>query len=206
MQKKAFTLIELLIVVAIIAILAAIAVPNFLEAQTRSKLSRALADLNTYQTAIEAYAVDQNAYPRMTWGAAPYFDLYEGQGSPLQPIFGTLGQWITTPVAYVTAFDNIDPFGADQRIQADARIYTYHDIKTGRYILDVVNGGVPSGATGLYEGSVFEDNFGAYGQMSIGPDRGLGDFLEVYDPTNGTVSVGNIWVSQKSRERKALKF
>jgi prepilin-type N-terminal cleavage/methylation domain-containing protein len=63
MNRKAFTLIELLIVVAIIAILAAIAVPNFLEAQTRSKMSRAKADMRSIVTAIEAYAVDYNKYP-----------------------------------------------------------------------------------------------------------------------------------------------
>ena len=61
--KGAFTLIELLIVVAIIAILAAIAVPNFLEAQTRSKVSRAMADQRSVVTALESYRVDFNKYP-----------------------------------------------------------------------------------------------------------------------------------------------
>ena len=62
-MKKGFTLIELLIVVAIIAILAAIAVPNFLEAQVRSKVSRVKSDQRSLATGIEAYFIDNNAYP-----------------------------------------------------------------------------------------------------------------------------------------------
>jgi prepilin-type N-terminal cleavage/methylation domain-containing protein len=60
---RSFTLIELLIVVAIIAVLAAIAVPNFLEAQTRAKVSRVKADLRTLVTAVEAYHIDTYEYP-----------------------------------------------------------------------------------------------------------------------------------------------
>jgi prepilin-type N-terminal cleavage/methylation domain-containing protein len=63
-RQRGFTLIELLIVVAIIAILAAIAVPNFLEAQTRSKIARVQADMRALCTALEAYRVDNNEYPR----------------------------------------------------------------------------------------------------------------------------------------------
>ena len=64
LRNSAFTLIELLIVVAIIAILAAIAVPNFLEAQTRAKVSRAKADMRTEATALETYNIDWGTYPR----------------------------------------------------------------------------------------------------------------------------------------------
>jgi len=63
MKKSGVTLIELLIVVAIIAILAAIAVPNFLEAQIRAKTSRSLGDLATTAAALEHYYCDYTAYP-----------------------------------------------------------------------------------------------------------------------------------------------
>jgi len=61
--RSAFTLIELLIVIAIISILAMIALPNFLEAQTRAKVSRVVNDFRTIKTGVEAFAVDHGAYP-----------------------------------------------------------------------------------------------------------------------------------------------
>ena len=57
-MKKAFTLIELLIVIAIIAILALIAIPNFIESQIRSKVARVQSDMRSVATAIEACFVD----------------------------------------------------------------------------------------------------------------------------------------------------
>ena len=61
-NRKGFTLIELMIVVAIIGILAAIAIPNFLRFQAKSKQSEARELLSSIYTAEVAYFAENNLY------------------------------------------------------------------------------------------------------------------------------------------------
>ena len=59
-NRGGFTLVEIMIVVAIIALLAAIAVPNFLRARKRSQATRMLEDLRVIDSAIDQYAIETN--------------------------------------------------------------------------------------------------------------------------------------------------
>ena len=59
-NRGGFTLVEIMIVVGIIALLAAIAVPNFLRARKRAQGSRCLEDLRIIDSACDQYAIENN--------------------------------------------------------------------------------------------------------------------------------------------------
>ncbi|NQU43992.1 prepilin-type N-terminal cleavage/methylation domain-containing protein [bacterium] len=170
-RQRAFTLIELLIVVAIIAILAAIALPNFLEAQVRAKVSRVKNDLRTLTVGVESYRLDHNRY-------LPHND------SPLDMTP------LTTPIAYLGHLPQ-DPFNSsyNSTYHLIGDTYTWQDLEDifrvknpawggGTWLRDQVNGG-------RY-----------YSLSSPGPDRQetmASDAAALYDPTNGTMSMGDIY-------------
>lgn len=183
-MKKGFTLIEILVVVAILAMLSAIATNNFLEAQVRSKISKTKVDMRSLSLAIEAHAVDNNHYPIG----------YPGPSLEMLIKWGT--QSLSTPIAYVQDSYPLDPF----MISKDDRIWTGSG---GSYYI-----------MSRRDTSYQYFNLGDKGWLlsSLGPDKdsdippifvhdNQNDYLhsinninsQFYDPTNGTTSSGDIF-------------
>ncbi len=188
-RRAAFTLIEMLIVVAIIAILAAVAVPNMLDAQVRARVSRARSDLRTLAAAIEIYRLDHDAYPTMieaefSGGVAPL------AGSDLK--WWYVPNALSTPIAYVATADLRCPFGGDVARRGDFpddiwRRYSYENVseleeKAAAYPVLQAKYGPDQRA---------RERIGPWRVLCIGPDRAWNPML-AYDATNGTVSDGNI--------------
>ncbi len=64
--KKAFTLVELMVVITVIAILMTIAIVSFTRIQKQSRDTKRKADMRTLQTALQAYYTEFQAYPIST--------------------------------------------------------------------------------------------------------------------------------------------
>ncbi|MBN2327871.1 MAG: type II secretion system protein GspG [Candidatus Omnitrophica bacterium] len=192
-SKSAFTLIELLIVVAIIGILAAIAVPNFINAQTRSKVARSQADAQAISTALEMYKLDVNEYPPdARSGLYQHFSLRWGK----EP---SSGKHLTTPVAYMNSIP-ADPFNSKIAWEGWTPFGNAKDTdeKTMYFLNRKYNDGVNSWEPGLPFANLFTSvNWQLY---SIGPSMQYGWRAELtacwlmpYSPSNGLMSRGGIW-------------
>ena len=214
-MKKAFTLIELLIVVAIIGILAAIAVPNFLSAQMRAKIARAQADMKTLSTAIEQLRLDRGVMLVDFWdddrteGIERMQEIFRGVGGAAQnDRGGTAGLWapLTSPVAYMSSIP-IDPFFGREQDTGSALI-SQDIIPPFAYMYADEDPAIPGGDAGLAfftpgnaiarAAGVKPLSEGQYVVVGAGPDssRGAynGDMGFPYDATNGVASRGDITI------------
>ena len=211
-MRRAFTLIELLIVVAIIAILAAIAVPNFLHAQIRARIARSQADMRSMGTAIEAFRVDYNITLLDAWDddsaseRAKYPPLGLGvtvpPGSPGTRTMFTVVNLLTTPVSYMAEVP-LDPFlvnladpGGITRVTG--RTYTYADRDGHAGGFDHAIGALlPANALALGLRPLLLDEWVLLG---IGPDGKVSSLVNSvgrgipYDPSNGLKSPGDLTV------------
>ena len=147
-SKKGFTLIELMIVVAIIGILAAIAIPNFLRFQAKSKQSEAKTNLGGIFTAQTSYFSENNVFgdfAQIAWspvGSKQIYTYFSGAtGDSKAPPVIAASAWVGTPAP---AMSNTAPVGftaaAIGNIDSDTVLDSWYvnDVKTLSPISDDV--------------------------------------------------------------------
>lgn len=89
LRRKGFTILELMIVIAVIAILIGIALPKFKGMRDEGNIARAKGEMRTLQTAVESYRIHQGSYPTALSDLTSATPNIVGSSLPADPFNGT---------------------------------------------------------------------------------------------------------------------
>jgi general secretion pathway protein G len=125
-QESGFTLIELVIVMAIIAILASIAIPNFVSSIRNAKEAVLKEDLHVMRDAIDSYTMDKEKAPQSL------DDLVQAgylKSIPTDPMTHANDTWVTSTDDTLDSVDQSEPgindvHSGSQEVGSDGQMYS----------------------------------------------------------------------------------
>jgi prepilin-type N-terminal cleavage/methylation domain-containing protein len=220
-KGKGFTLIELLIVIAIILILISIALPNFLEAQVRAKVTATRGNLKSFETALHSFMLDNgDVYPDYNdYGQGELMLLVARLRAHINAKNGCASKErvcsCSSPalprdkggVTFVASESDFYAPGVHCPLTSPIA-YMSKGSTTDPFGGGVVTHGYDSYPA--YRGTKMTGHLAYGGVFGIGPDHIAGDWLRdtqytidtdkdglkeglPYNPTNGTTSHGDLW-------------
>ncbi len=178
-RRQGFSLRELFVVLVVVSILAAIAIPAYINAQVRTKLVAMKQENRNVHDAISRYQLDNGDYPIGTYESpgAMSQSSYPTSVGPEQRNSGYRLIVLTTPYPYLNRLPD-DPFQVENSVYD--RKYMYYRPKLGRHAW------MSSRATRLWETEFETVGAGPDGVLDTDPDG------PDYDPSNGLFSSGDV--------------